>query len=105
LCEEIPSEAAASVAISPPVRRNKAINAIYRTEPAPTICYSLIMSRKIDSAGTVDKNGKLSNTVLHEQMTQGVDDYDFRMQTRAKLLAAGVPVAALDSVLSEKPRT
>jgi hypothetical protein len=63
------------------------------------------MSKKRDSAATVDKNGILSNSALHEQMTQGVDDHDFCMQTRAKLRAAGVPVAALDSVLPEKPRT
>jgi hypothetical protein len=63
------------------------------------------MNRKIDSAATVDKNGKLSNARLHEQMTEGVDDFDFRMKTRAKLLAAGVPVAALDRVLPENPRT
>jgi hypothetical protein len=41
---------------------------------------------------------------LQEQMVEGVDDYDFRMQTRAALLAAGVPVADLDRVLPEKPR-
>jgi hypothetical protein len=63
------------------------------------------MNGKIDSAATVDKNGRLSNAQLHEQMTEGVEDYDFRMQTRAKLLAAGVPVAALDRVLPENPRT
>ena len=45
-----------------------------------------------------------SDAALHEQMTEGVDDSDFRMQTRAKLLAAGIPVAALDRVLPEKPR-
>ena len=63
------------------------------------------MSRNIDSAATVDKNGKLSNARLHEQMTEGVDDYVFRMKTRAKLLAQGVPVAALDRLLPEKART
>jgi hypothetical protein len=63
------------------------------------------MTRKTDGAATVDKNGKLSSSALHEQMTEGVDDHDFRMKTRAKLLAAGVPVTALDSVLPEKPRT
>ena len=63
------------------------------------------MSKKTDAAATVDKDGKVSNSALHEQMTEGVDDYDFRMQTRAKLLAAGVPVATLDRVLPEKPKT
>jgi hypothetical protein len=41
-------------------------------------------------------DGSYSAAALHEQMTQGVDDHDFRMQTRAKLLAAGVPIADLD---------
>jgi hypothetical protein len=77
--------------------------AIYRTESVPTVRYSSVMSKKTDSAATVDKNGKLSNTVFHEQMTEGVDDHEFRMKTRAKLLAAGVAVAVLDSVLPEKP--
>ena len=49
-------------------------------------------------------DGTFSDYPLQEQMVEGVDDYDFRMQTRAKLLAAGVPIAALDSVLPEKPR-
>lgn len=61
------------------------------------------MRKKTDSAATIDKNGNVSNSRLHEQMTEGVDDHDFRMQTRAKLLAKGVPVAVLDSVLPEKP--
>lgn len=61
------------------------------------------MRKKTDSAATIDKNGNVSNSHLHEQMTEGVDDHDFRMQTRAKLLAKGVPVAVLDSVLPEKP--
>ena len=59
----------------------------------------------MDSAATIDKDGKLSNARLHEQMTEGVDDYDFRMQTRAKLLAQGVPVAHLDRLFPEKPQT
>jgi hypothetical protein len=50
-------------------------------------------------------DGTFSDYPLQEQMVEGVDDYDFRMQTRAKLLAAGVPIADLDKVLPEKPRT
>jgi len=53
-----------------------------------------------DSVATIDNDGKVSNSRLHEQMTEGVDDYDFRMQTRAKLLAGGVPASVLDSVLA-----
>lgn len=61
------------------------------------------MTKKTDSAAAVNKNGNLTNSALHEQMTEGVEDHDFRMQTRAKLLAKGVPVTVLDSVLPEKP--
>jgi hypothetical protein len=63
------------------------------------------MSKRTDGAATEGENGKLTNSVLHEQMTEGVDDYDFRMKTRAKLLAAGAPVDALDRVLPEQSRT
>jgi hypothetical protein len=63
----------------------------------------LVMTKKTDSAATVDESCKLSNSALHEQMTEGVDECDFRMRTRAKLLEAGVPVEALDRVLPEKP--
>jgi hypothetical protein len=43
--------------------------------------------------------GVYSDAALHEQLTEGVDDSDFRMETRAKLLAQGVPSSALDRVL------
>jgi hypothetical protein len=58
-------------------------------------------SNRPDSAATVDKDRNLSNSRLHEQMTEGVDEYDFRMETRAKLLAQGVPVSALGQVQRE----
>jgi hypothetical protein len=67
-------------------------HAMCRTETLPTIC----MSRNIDSAATVDKNGKLSNARLHEQMTEGVDDTEFRMKTKAKMRARGIPEEDLD---------
>jgi hypothetical protein len=47
---------------------------------------------KIDSAATIDKDGKLSNAELHEQMTAGVDDFAIRMQTKKDMLARGVPL-------------
>jgi hypothetical protein len=55
--------------------------------------------KRRDSACFVAVDGSLSNALLHEQMIKGVDDHDFRMQTRAELLAAGVPITVLDSVL------
>jgi hypothetical protein len=60
-------------------------------------------ARRRDSAASLDKDGGVSNSRLHEQMTEGVDDYDFRMETRAKLLAQGVPISALDRVLPVLP--
>jgi len=42
---------------------------------------------KGESAATIGKDGKLSNARLREQATEDVDDYYFRMQTRAELLA------------------
>jgi hypothetical protein len=51
---------------------------------------------KGDSAATIDENGKVSNARLHEQMTEGVDDRKFRMETKAKMRARGIPESALD---------
>ena len=41
-------------------------------------------------------DGSFSANALHEQMTEGADDSDFRAETRAKLHAQGVPAAALN---------
>jgi hypothetical protein len=48
-------------------------------------------------------NGTYSDAAIHEQMTAGVDDSDFRAETRAKLHAKGVPAAALNSVFPDLP--
>jgi hypothetical protein len=58
---------------------------------------------RTDSACVVNANGSMSNAGLHEQMVEGVDDRDFRVQTRAELHAAGVPAAALNSLFSDLP--
>jgi hypothetical protein len=58
-------------------------------------------SRRSDSAYVIDSDGSISNAALHEQMTEGVDDRDLRAQDRAKLHAAGVPAAALNSVFPD----
>ena len=39
-----------------------------------------------------------SDAAIHEAIMAGVDDSDIRARTRAKLLAAGVPMADLDRV-------
>jgi hypothetical protein len=49
--------------------------------------------------------GGYSDAALHEQLTEGVDDSDFRMETRAKLLAQGVPISALDRVLPVRSKS
>lgn len=48
-------------------------------------------------------DGTYSADALHEQMVEGIDDSDFRAETRAKLLAKGVPAAALNSVFPDLP--
>ena len=60
-------------------------------------------AKRRDAACVQNPNGSLSNAVLHEQMTEGVDDSDIRAQTRLKLLAAGVPAADLNRVFPDLP--
>jgi hypothetical protein len=56
-----------------------------------------------DSAATIDEDGNLSNSRLHEQMTEGVDDSDIRARTRAALHAKGIPAAALNGLFPDLP--
>jgi hypothetical protein len=49
-------------------------------------------------------DGSYSDAAIHEQIMDGVDTSDFEMETRAKLLAKGVPVSVLDLVLPVKNR-
>jgi hypothetical protein len=46
-------------------------------------------------------DGSFSDAALHEQLTEGVDDCDFRAGTRAKLHAQGVPAAALNRLFPD----
>ncbi len=48
-------------------------------------------------------DGTYSADALHEQMTAGVDDSDFRAETRAKLHAKGIPAAALNGLFPDLP--
>ncbi len=57
-----------------------------------------------DSAASIDKNGNLSNARLHEQMTEGVDDSDFRAATRRRFLELGVPREALAGLFADLPQ-
>jgi hypothetical protein len=56
-----------------------------------------------DSAATIDKDGNLSNARLHEQMTEGVGDSDFRAKTRLSLLAKGIPAEKLNGLFPDLP--
>jgi len=56
-------------------------------------------SRRSDGVCVVDADGSLSNSALHEQMTDGTDDSDIRARTRTELLAAGVSMTDLDRVM------
>ena len=56
--------------------------------------------KRTDGAAELDENGKPTNARLHEELTEGVDDYDIRMHTRQALLASGVPAEVLDRVLA-----
>jgi hypothetical protein len=58
-----------------------------------------------DSAAEVGEDGKPTNARLHEEMVAGVDDHDFRMQTKKRLLAAGLPEAALERLLGPSKAT
>jgi hypothetical protein len=52
-----------------------------------------------DSACVIDADGSISAAALHEALTEGVDDRQFRVKTRVKLLREGVPAADLDRLL------
>jgi hypothetical protein len=57
-----------------------------------------------DIAATIDKDGKLSNAGLHEQMTERVDDSDFRAKTRLRLLKLGFPRESLVRLFADLPQ-
>jgi hypothetical protein len=48
-------------------------------------------------------DGSYSDTAIHEAIMDGVDDSDFRAQTRAKLRARGTPPEVLQSLFSSLP--
>ena len=48
-------------------------------------------------------DGSYSDTAIHEAMMDGVDDSDFRAQSRAKLRALGVPSEVLQTLFSDLP--
>ncbi len=54
-----------------------------------------------DSVYQVDEDGNKSNSLLHEQMTEGVDDRDIRAKTRAWLLENGSVPSALNRLFAD----
>jgi hypothetical protein len=55
--------------------------------------------RRKDSACVSHAAGSVSSAALHEAMTEGVDDREFQLKTRAKLLLKGTPASALNMLL------
>ncbi len=47
-------------------------------------------------------DGSVSADALVEEMLAGVDDYDFCMQDKARLIKDGVPKAVMDRLIPEK---
>jgi hypothetical protein len=56
-----------------------------------------------DAACVLNRDGSISNSELHEQMTEGVDDSDFRAKTRECLLAKGIPAENLNGLFPDLP--
>jgi len=52
-----------------------------------------------DSACSVDADGNVSNSWLHDEMLKGFDDRAFRMQTRQHLIDSGMPVEDVDRLI------
>jgi hypothetical protein len=48
-------------------------------------------------------DGTYSDVAIHEEIMAGVDDSEFRAQSRAKLRALGVPPEVLQSLFSDLP--
>lgn len=59
--------------------------------------------RSHDAACVLNADGTLSNAALHEQMTEGVPDEDFRAKTRLWLLTKGIPAENLDGLFPGLP--
>jgi hypothetical protein len=52
-----------------------------------------------DSACTVDVDGNVSNSWLHDQMLKGLDDEEFRQKTRQHLIDLGMTPEEMDSLI------
>ena len=48
-------------------------------------------------------DGSYSDAAIHEEIMAGVDDSEFRAQSRAKLRALGVPPEVLQSLFGDLP--
>jgi hypothetical protein len=52
-----------------------------------------------DSACSVDDEGNVSNSWLHNEMLKGFDDHAFRMETRQHLIDLGMTPEEMDSLI------
>jgi hypothetical protein len=48
-------------------------------------------------------DGSYSDTAIHEAIMDGVDDSQFRAQSRAKMRAKGIPEEVLQSLYGDLP--
>ena len=48
-------------------------------------------SKPQDAACERDDDGVVSNSLLHQELVEGVNDHDFCLQDRAQLIANGLP--------------
>ena len=52
-----------------------------RDSPTPSECLKqMTKKRRRDGASSIDENGKVSNSLLHQQLTEGVDEMELQMQ-------------------------
>ena len=58
--------------------------------------------RRSGECCVVYADGSVSADALVEEMLAGVDDYDFCMQDKARLIANGVPKEVMERLIPEK---
>jgi hypothetical protein len=64
------------------------------------------MSKKTERGGELcvqQPDGSYSDRTIHDEIMAGVDDSDFRAQSRAKMRAKGIPSEVLQSLYGDLP--
>jgi hypothetical protein len=60
-------------------------------------------NRRLGFGCVLTADGKVSAYPLHEQLVEGVDDSDFRAETRRKLLERGLKPEQIDGLFPDLP--